>query len=100
MSIEGIHISLTEVSQTAGMIRNVNTSLTTKLGEIKKEMNSLTSTWDSDASRTIQDKFNSLASVFSDYKAVVDAYAMFLDNTVTNYDNTETAINSNASQFK
>ncbi|MCP3776055.1 pore-forming ESAT-6 family protein [Paenibacillus sp. MZ04-78.2] len=100
MSIEGISISTAEVTQTAATIRTLNGSLTTKLEEIKKEMNSLTSSWDSDASRTIQDKFNANSQKFSDYRAVVDSYAAFLDNTVSNYDATETTINSNASQFK
>ncbi|NEN84034.1 pore-forming ESAT-6 family protein [Paenibacillus elgii] len=100
MSIEGISISTAEVTQTAATIRTLNSSLTAKLEEIKKEMNGLTSSWDSDASRTIQDKFNGNAQKFSDYRAVVDSYAAFLDNTVSNYDATETTINSNASQFK
>ncbi|SHJ42011.1 WXG100 family type VII secretion target [Clostridium amylolyticum] len=100
MSIEGIKISLGEVSKTAGTIRNLNQSLSARLEEIKKEMNGLSSTWQSDASNTVRNKFNALAPKFEEYKAVVDAYAKFLDLTVTNYNEAETAINNNASAFK
>ncbi|MFB9277190.1 pore-forming ESAT-6 family protein [Cohnella cellulosilytica] len=97
---DGINISLGEVSKTANTIRTLNTALSTKLDEIKKEMNGLASTWQSDASNTIRNNFNALAPRFEEYQAVVDSYAKFLDITVTNYDNTETQINNNASAFK
>lgn len=100
MAIEGIQISLTEVSQTAGTIRTLNGSLASRLEDIKTQMNGLASTWQSDASNTIREKFNALQPRFEEYKSVVDAYARFLDNTVTSYDATETAINNNASSFK
>lgn len=100
MSIEGISISLAEVTSTAGSIRRINEVLDARLQDIKTEMNSLTNTWSSDASNTIQDKFNGLVPRFEEYKKVIESYAKFLDQTVTNYDAAETAINSNASQFK
>jgi WXG100 family type VII secretion target len=100
MSIEGIKISLGEVSKTAGTIKTINESLSTRLEEIKKEMNNLAQAWQSDASNTIRNNFNSLAPRFEEYKNIVDAYAKFLDNTVTNYDAAESAINNNASAFK
>lgn len=100
MSIEGINISLPEVSNTANTIRTINDQLSTKLDEIRKEMNGLASTWQSDASNTIREKFNSLAPRFEEYKKVVDSYATFLDYTVRGYDSAETNINSNAGQFK
>lgn len=99
MAIEGIKISLNEVAQTANTIRNLNTSLDARLNEIKNEMNGLAASWQSDASNTIRERFNALSSKFVEYKEIIDSYAKFLDNTVTNYDTTETAINSNASAF-
>ncbi|XID94299.1 pore-forming ESAT-6 family protein [Paenibacillaceae bacterium WGS1546] len=97
---EGINISLGEVSKTANTIRTLNTALTSKLEEIKKEMNGLATTWQSDASNTIRNNFNALAPRFEEYREVVDSYAKFLDITVTNYDTTESNINNNASLFK
>ncbi len=100
MSIDGIKISLGEVSKTAGQIRNLNQQLATTLEDIKKEMNALSATWTSDASNTIRGNFNALAPRFEEYRQVIDSYAKFLDNTVTNYNAAETAINNNASAFK
>ena len=100
MAIEGIKISLGEVSSTAGSIRTINTNLGTRLDEIKKEMNDLAQTWQSDASNTVRERFNSLAPKFDNYRQIIESYAKFLDNTVTNYDATESSINSNASAFK
>ncbi|HHU71354.1 MAG TPA: WXG100 family type VII secretion target [Clostridiales bacterium] len=99
MAIEGIKISLNEVSSTANTIRNLNTNLDARLMEIKNEMNGLAASWQSDASNTIRERFNSLSTKFAEYKEIIDSYAKFLDNTVTNYNSTETAINSNASAF-
>ena len=100
MSVEGIRISLGEVTKTAGAIRSINDNLSIRLDEIKKEMNNLANTWQSDASNTIRENFNALAPKFEEYKQIVDSYAKFLDATVANYDSAETAINSNASAFK
>lgn len=100
MAIEGIKISLGEVSSTASTIRTLNTSLEGRLDDIKTEMNALSSTWQSDAAETIREKFNALAPKFATYKEIVESYAKFLDTTVSSYDATETAINSNASAFQ
>ncbi|UFT99202.1 pore-forming ESAT-6 family protein [Radiobacillus kanasensis] len=100
MSVEGIKVSLNEVSNTAGQIRTLNEQLSTRLDQIKRDMNDLASTWQSDASNTIRSNFNALAPRFEEYRQVVDSYAKFLDATVTNYNTAETAINNNASAFK
>lgn len=101
MSTEGIQISLGEVAKTASTIRTLNTNLSTQLENIRTEMNSLASTWQSDASETIRSKFNAMAEQqFETYKRIIESYAKFLDDTVTSYDTIETAINNNASAFK
>ena len=100
MAGEGINISLGEVTKTAETVRNLNKSLAEKLQDIKKEMNNLSSTWQSDASETIRGNFNALAPKFENYRDVVDSYAKFLDKTVESYNTAETSINSNASAFK
>lgn len=100
MAIEGINISLGEVTKTAASLRKINKVLTDRLGEIKKEMDSLATTWQSDASTTIRNNFNSFSPRFEEYRAVVESYAAFLDRTVADYDATETAINNNAGAFK
>ncbi|WP_216830389.1 pore-forming ESAT-6 family protein [Alkalihalobacterium elongatum] len=97
---DGIKISLAEVSKTSSQIRALNAQLASNLQDIKKEMNNLAQTWDSDASNTVRAKFNALSPRFDEYNQVVESYAKFLDNTVTNYNAAETAINNNANAFK
>jgi WXG100 family type VII secretion target len=100
MAIEGISISLEEVSQVAGSIRTTNSALDARLNDIKTSMNNLAQTWQSPAADTIRSKFNNLVPTFENYKNIVESYAKFLDNTVTSYQSTESAINNNANSFK
>lgn len=100
MSTEGINISLDQVLETARTIKTLNNQLSVRLDEIKKEMNSLQSTWQSEASNTIITNFNKLESKFQDYKNVIDSYGTFLESTVDSYTQTESSINNNASAFQ
>ena len=100
MSAEGINISLDQVLETARTIKTLNNQLAARLDEIKKEMNSLQSTWQSEASNTIITNFNKLESKFQDYKNVIDSYGTFLESTVDSYTQTESSINNNASAFQ
>jgi WXG100 family type VII secretion target len=100
MAGEGINISLGQVQKTSATIRTINKSLNARLEDIKKEMNNLSSTWKSDSSETIRQKFNALAPKFEQYKDVIESYSKFLDATVEGYNAAETVINNNASAFK
>lgn len=97
---EGIQITLGELTRVAGNIRTLNSSLTACLEECRSQMNGLANDWSSDASETIRAKFNAHAAHFEEYRAVIDSYAKFLDDTATAYETTENSINSNANLFK
>lgn len=99
-TIEGIKITLGEVSKTSTTIRSLNQSLDTKLTDMQSQVNSLSSTWTSDAGNTIVHKMKNMSGRFEEYKKVIESYASFLDQTVTNYDSAETNINRNAEAFK
>ena len=99
-TIEGINIDLDAVNAAATTIRNLNTSLTTNLANVKREINGLSSTWQSDAGDTIQTKINGMQAHFDDYQKVVESYAKFLEKTVQEYRSMETGINANASSFQ
>lgn len=100
MSVEGISINLEEVRATAKTIKSLNSKLATRLDEIKKEINSLESTWQSQASNTIRNNFNKLESKFQECKKIIDSYGTFLETTVDSYTSAESSINSNASAFE
>ena len=95
--MDRIHISLAEVSDCAGRIRNCNQQMYEQLNNMKKEMNATNASWLSEAGETIRTRFNQFASRFDIQKEIIDSYAKFLDMTVSSYDSLETAINTNAS---
>lgn len=100
MSIEGINISLAEVRATANTLRRINQDLLDKLGEVKTQMDNLSTSWQSDAANTIRERFTAFSPRFQEYWNVIDSYATFLDTAATEYDTNETNINNNASAFK
>ncbi|MDO4415265.1 MAG: pore-forming ESAT-6 family protein [Erysipelotrichaceae bacterium] len=92
-----INISLAEVSDTAARLRSLGASMYDELNQMKKEMNSLSSTWISEGSEEIRSRFNMFANRFEKHKADIDAYAKYLELTVSSYDTLESTITSNAS---
>lgn len=92
-----ISITFEEVRAKSSQIRSHNQTLTDTLAEIKKAINDLESTWTSDTSDTIRAKITGMQPKFDTYKEVIESYAKFLDQTVQQYENTESTLNSNAS---
>ncbi|GKU77586.1 pore-forming ESAT-6 family protein [Paenibacillus sp. L3-i20] len=100
MSIAGIDITLQRVSDAATSINNTNKSLNDSLKEVKKEMDSLNQSWQSEAATTISGKFKALEPAFENHFQVIAAYTAFLNKTVELYTEVETKNNSNAGMFK
>ena len=90
-----IQISLQEVQDTANQLRSLNMLMDEELNAMKSEMNRLDSSWISDGSLEIRNKFNLFSSRFE--KETINQYAKFLDLAVSSYDTLETTITSNAS---
>lgn len=95
--MNNLKISLAEVSECAGRIRVLNQQMYDLLTEMKREMNGTNVSWISEAAETIRSRFNQFAMRFDIQKETIDAYARFLDMTVSSYDTLETTITSNAS---
>ena len=94
-----IKITFEELRSKTSQIRKHNEALTEMLLQIKSAINALESEWTSDTSDTIRSKITGMQPKFDSYKEVVESYAKFLDNTVAQYESTESSLNSNASQF-
>lgn len=92
-----IHISLQEVQDTANQLRSLNMLMDEELNAMKSEMNRLDSSWISDGSLEIRNKFNLFSSRFEKQKETINQYAKFLDLAVSSYDTLETTITSNES---
>ena len=91
-----IHISLQEVQDTANQLRSLNMLMDEELNAMKSEMNRLDSSWISDGSLEIRNKFNLFSTRFEKQKETINQYAKFLDLAVSSYDTLETTITSNA----
>ena len=92
-----IQISLQEVQDTANQLRSLNMLMDEELNAMKSDMNRLDSSWISDGSLEIRNKFNLFSSRFEKQKETINQYAKFLDLAVSSYDTLETTITSNAS---
>ena len=92
-----IQISLQEVQDTANQLCSLNMLMDEELNAMKSEMNRLDSSWISDGSLEIRNKFNLFSSRFEKQKETINQYAKFLDLAVSSYDTLETTITSNAS---
>ena len=92
-----IQIPLQEVQDTANQLRSLNMLMDEELNAMKSEMNRLDSSWISDGSLEIRNKFNLFSSRFEKQKETINQYAKFLDLAVSSYDTLETTITSNAS---
>lgn len=98
-SVQGIDISLDQVTAAAASISTTNKNLLQKLQDIEAQISALSQTWQSDAGTTIVAKIKGMDSKFTEYNAVIGSYVSFLTSTVQAYDTTEKLINSNASAF-
>ena len=97
--MEGIRVQLATLQDGASMIRMHNTALYELCSQMKQHMNELSGLWVSDGSEMIRMKFMAFSSQFDICREVIEQYAAFLDRAVMMYDNTESAITTNASSF-
>lgn len=96
---ENINVSSEVLNETASKIRTCNSEMDEQLNDILNQVNSLEKSWSSTASSTIRDAMNAMKPKFEQYKEVVESYAKFLVDTAQLYEETESTINTNASQF-
>ncbi len=94
--MSNVKVNLQEVSDLASKIRIVNNNIYDTLTKAKVKMNDLNTTWQSDGSDAIRNKFNILSNRFATQKDLIEQYSKFLDHTVNTYDTLESTIVFNA----
>ncbi|MDE6209402.1 MAG: pore-forming ESAT-6 family protein [Lachnospiraceae bacterium] len=94
-----IKITFSEVRTKATAISKCNSNLKSYLEKIKSEIVSLDAEWTSDSSDTIRGKITNMQAKFDNYYNIIDSYVKFLNTTATQYEQTESAINTNANAF-
>jgi len=94
-----INITLSEVSQSAQNLRSINSKIYDSLSYAQRLMIGLNDLWTSETATTLQIRFEKFASIFLEEKEILENYASFLDQIVSNYDSIESAMNANAGTF-
>lgn len=95
-----IKITFSEVRNKASQIRKCNDNLNQQLEDIKSSITALEAEWTSDASDTIRQKIAGMQPKFDNYYSIIESYAAFLETTVSNYEQAESVINTNAGAFE
>lgn len=95
-----IKITMPEVINTAGQMRNLNTQLDDVLKNITNMMNDLSGVWQSEGAETIVAKFKTFANRFVIESETIENYCKFLDLTAQSYDSLESTITANASNME
>lgn len=98
--MEQIKISLGEVSAATAKIRSISTAMNEVLTGTSRMMNELSMVWVSPGANSIVERFNVFAKKFLEESEVIEAYARFLDYTVSTYDSMESVIETNAAGFE
>lgn len=100
MTMSQIHVSVSKVRDIALSLKQINLQLSQCLEEMVRQMNALESSWESETSQMIRDKFNALSPHFENYAKVIDSYVAYLNQTADNYEATEASLSKNASSFQ
>ena len=73
----------------SGDMKNIRSSLSNIMEQIKEKMRTLTNTWESDASTAFQTQFNKIHKDIEEMLRIVDQYTRDLDEVAQNYITTE-----------
>lgn len=98
--MDNIKVTMPEIQNISGTIRNYNTQLDDILSNCLATMNELSSVWQSEGAETIIERFKKFSSRFTLESDTIEEYCKFLDLTAQSYDSIESTITSNASSFE
>ena len=94
--MEGVKISLAQVSQCASEIRSCSQVMADSLERMRREVSATSGNWISEGGEAIRTRFQTFAGHFENQRQMMESYAQFLERTVESYDSLESTIISNA----
>ena len=89
-------ITTDELRTASKNVTDLNGQLSERLEDIRRKLNSLKNTWESEGADEVMQQFNNLNPKFDQYKRIVDSYADFLMKTAEQYEVTERTVKKNA----
>lgn len=93
-------VNFGKLESDADDLKRLNNDLRNKLDEIKTEINSLSSTYESDASEKIRAKITGMEGKFDNYFGVIENYEKYIRNVAIAWRSTESARTSAAEEFQ
>lgn len=92
--MSNIYISSQELENSANQIRSLEQEVSGIFNQTHSQMNSVSAVWSSPASQSLQEQFQSLSPVFTQYLGQLENFARFLSQTATLYAENEASIQS------
>jgi len=89
-------ITTDELRTASKNVTDLNGQLSERLEDIRRKLNSLKNTWESEGADEVMQQFNNLNPKFDQYKRIVDSYVDFLMKTAEQYEVTESTVKKNA----
>lgn len=92
--MSNIYISSQGLENSANQIRSLEQEVSGIFNQIHSQMNTVSAVWSSPASQSLQEQFQSLSPVFTQYLGQLENFARFLSQTATLYAENEASIQS------
>ncbi len=102
MSINGIKIDISAMTNTKSNLETDNETISQQLRNVRASMDALkgTEVWASEAATNLQAKFENLYPKFDQIHNAIEEYTIFLEKTIREYDANETVISDAARNVK
>lgn len=88
----GLSISSGDVLQYASQVKSLENNISTVFQEVRSKMNQVNEVWNSPASQSLIQQFQTLIPVFDNYVQAIDQYAIFLNQTAEAYQENEQSL--------
>lgn len=90
--MSGLSISSSDVLQYASQVKSLENNISTVFQEVRSKMNQVNEVWNSPASQSLIQQFQTLIPVFDNYVQAIDQYAIFLNQTAEAYQENEQSL--------
>lgn len=87
-----VFVSSDELNRYAAQVRTMKGEMEQIFSQIRQRVNTMNARWDSPAGRSAYSRFESLSPVFDQYAALVENYALFLEQTASAYTENESLL--------
>ena len=96
---ENVGVSRDKLVSTSSAIRENNSEMTKRLGNVLQAVNDLNKDWQSEASKKLSSIAGNMQDKFDKLHQEVETFAVWLDNAAANYSATESVVDESAAKI-